>query len=161
MNLAGSWKVTVAPMIRSSSVGAARPLPDLTHMPPRWGLRRFCLGAGTFHKPASRQAGLWSQCAPEGLETINMPLLTELSDTDGDMTFSGWELGTEGSRGRKGRPPRADVTATARALPTLISGAYEFEPKRLEPAPQLISNRLVFKVPPSRVDRCGSNGAQT
>ena len=67
--------VAVPLMIRSSSVGAARPLPDLTHMPPRWGLRRFCLGAGTFHKPASRQAGLWSQCAPEGLETINMSLL--------------------------------------------------------------------------------------
>jgi hypothetical protein len=40
--------VAVPPMIRSSSVGAAWPAADLT-MPPRWGLRRFCLDAGTIN----------------------------------------------------------------------------------------------------------------
>jgi hypothetical protein len=90
-----------------------------------------------------------------------MPLLTELSDADGDTRFSGQKLGTEGSRGRKGRPPRADVTATERALPALTSWAYEFGPKRLEPAPQLSSNRLEFEVPASRADWCAWNGAPT
>ena len=51
--------------------------------------------------------------------------------------------------------------STATASPALTNGAYEFELKRLEPAPELSPNRLVFKVPPSRIDRCGSNGAQT
>ena len=76
-----------------------------------------------------------------------MPLLTELSDADGDTRFSGQKLGTEGSRGRKGRPTRANVTATERAWPALTSWAYEFEPKRPEPAPQLSPIRRVFKVP--------------
>jgi len=38
-------------------------------------LERILGCAVTFHKPASRRNGLWSQCAPEGLETINMSLL--------------------------------------------------------------------------------------
>ena len=42
------FKATVPPMIRSSSFGAAWFSPDLA-MPPRWGLRRFCLGAGTIN----------------------------------------------------------------------------------------------------------------
>jgi hypothetical protein len=55
----------------------------------------------------------------------------------------------------------APSTATARASPALICGAYEFEPKRLEPAPQLSPDGLVFKVPESQADRGGSNGAAT
>ena len=47
--------VPVSPMIRSSSVGAAWPSPDRT-MPPRWGLRRFCLGAGTINMPTELAA---------------------------------------------------------------------------------------------------------
>ena len=39
---------TVPSMTRSSSVGAAWFSPDLA-MPPRWGLRRFCLGAATIN----------------------------------------------------------------------------------------------------------------
>ncbi len=40
-----------------------------------------------------------------GRVAINTALLTELSDADGDTKFSGQELGTEGSRGRKRRFP--------------------------------------------------------
>ena len=36
-----------------------------------------------------------------GRVTIDMPLLTELSEADGDMKFSGQELGTEGRREKK------------------------------------------------------------
>jgi hypothetical protein len=86
-----------------------------------------------------------------GLVTINMSLLTELSDSDGDMKLSGQELGTESSRGREERPP-AGVTATEKASPALTSWVYEFEPKRLEPALQLSPNRLVFEVPAARAD---------
>ena len=46
----------------------------------------------------------------------------------------------------KGGPP-ANGTATERASPALTNGAYEFEPKRLKPAPQLSPIRRVFKVP--------------
>jgi hypothetical protein len=35
----------------------------------------------------------------------------------------------------------------AAASPVLTCRAYESEPRRLEPAPQLSPNRLVFKVP--------------
>ena len=35
---------------------------------------------------------------------------------------------------------------TERASPALTKGAYEFEPRRLEPAPELSPNRLVFNV---------------
>ena len=52
--------VTVPPMIRSSSVGAASTSPDLT-MPPRWGLRRFCLGAGTINISLQRSWPLSSR----------------------------------------------------------------------------------------------------
>ena len=38
--------VTAHPRIRSSSIGAAWTAPDAT-MPPRWGLRRFCLDSCT------------------------------------------------------------------------------------------------------------------
>ena len=38
--------VTAHPRIRSSSIGAAWAAPDAT-MPPRWGLRRFCLDSCT------------------------------------------------------------------------------------------------------------------
>jgi hypothetical protein len=62
-----------------------------------------------------------------------MPLLTELSEAEVDLAFSGSKLGTEGSRGREGRPTHADVTATARALPALTSWTYEFGPKRFWP----------------------------
>ena len=41
------------PKVRSSSVGAAWPSPDL-NMTPRWGLRRFCLDAGTINMPLLR-----------------------------------------------------------------------------------------------------------
>jgi hypothetical protein len=43
--------------------------------------------------------------------------------------------------------PPVWVTTRASSSPALTSGACEFEPKRLEPAPQLSSNGLVFKVP--------------
>jgi hypothetical protein len=52
--------VTVPPMIRSSSVGAAWSSPRLT-MPPRWGLRRFCLGAGTINMSLLRSWPLSSR----------------------------------------------------------------------------------------------------
>ena len=51
--------------------------------------------------------------------------------------------------------------ATATASPTLTCGAYEFGPNRLEPAPQLSPNRLVFEVPANRADWCVLNGAPT
>jgi len=40
--------VTAHPRIRSSSIGAAWTAPDAT-MPPRWGLRRFCLDSCTIN----------------------------------------------------------------------------------------------------------------
>ena len=52
--------VTVPPMICSSSVGAAWSTPDLT-MPPGWGLRRFCLGAGTINMSLLRSWSLSSR----------------------------------------------------------------------------------------------------
>ena len=57
--------------------------------------------------------------------------------------------------------PPVWVATRASSAPALTNGAYEFELKRVEPAPQLNPNGLVFKVPPSRIDRSGSNGAQT
>ena len=44
---------TVPPMIRSSSVGAAWKFPEII-MPPRWGLRRSCLGAGPINMSVLR-----------------------------------------------------------------------------------------------------------
>ena len=61
--------VTVPPMIRSSSVGAAWPSPDLT-MPPRWGLRRFCLDAG--NRPTSSKESP-RKTAPDRLTEAYLP----------------------------------------------------------------------------------------
>jgi hypothetical protein len=79
-----------------------------------------------------------------------------------------WALETEAalpalnrSQRRTRREAPAGGTATERASPALTSGAYEFGPKRLAPAPQLSPNRLVFKVPATRADWCASNAAAT
>jgi hypothetical protein len=62
--------VTVPPMIRSSSVGAAWPSPDLT-MPPRWGLRRFCLDAGTINMSLLRSWPLSCRRSPPSITIID------------------------------------------------------------------------------------------
>ena len=67
-----------------------------------------------------------------------------------------WALETEAalpalnrSQRRTRREAPAGGTATERASPALTSGAYEFDRKRLEPAPQPSPYRR-FKVPATR-----------
>ena len=55
---------------------------------------------------------------------------------------------------RTRREAPAPGTETAGVSPALTCGAYEFGPKRLEPAPQLSPNRLVFEVSATRADWC-------
>ena len=59
------------------------------------------------------------------------------------------------------RGPPAPGTATAMASPALACGAYEFEPERLEPAPELSPNGLVCKILATWADRCASDAAAT
>ena len=89
---------TVPLMTRSSSGGAAWSSRELA-MPPRWGLRRLCLGAGTINMSLLLSWGsvLGGHCPPRWSRSRAMPV--RYSDRSNgfscclDRTFVTWKLG--------------------------------------------------------------------